>query len=47
VALYVALRGNSLAVAEVLMAHSRLDPNASNAVGETPLMMAALRGRWH
>jgi len=45
VAIYVALRGNSLAAAEQLLAAPRLDPNATNAAGETPLMMAALRGQ--
>jgi len=45
VALYVALRAPSLAAADALMAHPQLDVNATNAVGETPLMMAALRGQ--
>lgn len=45
VALYVALRGQSLSVAQELAAAPKLDPNAVNAVGETPLMMAALRGQ--
>jgi len=45
VALYVALRAPSLAAADALLAHPQLDVNATNAVGETPLMMAALRGQ--
>jgi uncharacterized protein len=44
VALYVALRAPSLAAADALLAHPQLDVNATNAAGETPLMMAALRG---
>jgi ankyrin repeat protein len=44
VALYVALRTPSLAAADALLAHPQLDLNATNAAGETPLMMAALRG---
>jgi uncharacterized protein len=43
-ALYVALRTPSLAAADALLAHPQLDVNAVNAAGETPLMMAALRG---
>lgn len=45
VALYLALRSPSLAVAEALWAHPGLEIDAANAAGETPLMMAALRGR--
>jgi uncharacterized protein len=44
VALYLALRDGSPQVAEVLFASPRLNVDATNAVGETPLMMAALRG---
>jgi uncharacterized protein len=45
VALFVALRGESLKAAEALMAHPSLDVDAANANGETPLMMAAMRGQ--
>lgn len=45
VALYLALRGDSFKVADVLLAHPQLEVDAANAAGETPLMMAALRGR--
>lgn len=44
VALYVALRDGSERVAKVLIAQPRLDLEARNAAGETPLMMAALHG---
>jgi ankyrin repeat protein len=44
VALFIALRDGAPQVAEVLLASPRLNVDASNAVGETPLMMAALRG---
>lgn len=45
-ALHLALRDGSAAVAEALWARgAALDVNALNAHGETPLMMAALRGR--
>jgi ankyrin repeat protein len=43
-ALYVALRQPSPAATEALWAHPALDVNASNGAGESPLMMAALRG---
>jgi uncharacterized protein len=43
-ALYLALRAPSLNAAEALWTHPALDLNARNAAGETPLMMAALRG---
>jgi ankyrin repeat protein len=43
-ALYVALRQPSPAAAEALWAHPALDIHATNAAGESPLMMAALRG---
>lgn len=45
VALYLALREDSPKVAAVLLASPALKVDASNAVGETPLMMAALKGR--
>jgi uncharacterized protein len=44
VGLYLALRGSAFTAADALLQHSDLDVNASNAAGETPLMMAALRG---
>jgi hypothetical protein len=44
VALYLALRAGSLKVAALLTAHPQLQPDVRNAAGETPLMMAALRG---
>lgn len=43
--LYLALRENADAVAELLLARPDLDANAGNVAGETLLMMAALRGR--
>jgi hypothetical protein len=43
-ALTLALRDGSPRVAEALWASRALDVNATNASGETPLMMAALRG---
>ncbi len=43
-ALHLALRDESFAVAEALWASSALDVSALNASGESPLMMAALRG---
>lgn len=43
VGLYLALRGGARGVAQVLMEHPQLEVDATNAVGETPLMMAALR----
>jgi len=42
--LYLAMREGSFRVAEVLLAHPQLRVDAANAVGETALMMAALRG---
>jgi ankyrin repeat protein len=45
VALYLALRDNAPAVADLLLKQPSLDVNAANEAGETPLMMAALRGR--
>jgi hypothetical protein len=44
VGLYLALRDGSLKVAAILLAHPALKVDAVNAVDETPLMMAALRG---
>jgi len=44
VGLYLALRASSLQAAEVLLTAPTLDVNAANAAGETPVMMAALRG---
>lgn len=43
-ALHLALRDQSPRVAQALWASPALDVNAVNAHGETPLMMAALRG---
>lgn len=42
--LYLALRAESLKVAAALLASTRVQTDSANAVGETPLMMAALRG---
>lgn len=42
--LFLALRGGSAKVVGVLLQHSQTQVDAANAVGETPLMMAALRG---
>ncbi len=44
-ALLVALRDDSPRVAEALLAHPGLKVDATNAAGETALMMAALHGR--
>ncbi len=44
VALYVALREESSKVVKALLAHPALKADHANTVGETPLMMAALRG---
>ena len=43
-ALTLALQQGAPAVADALWAHPQLDVDALNAAGETPLMMAALRG---
>lgn len=43
-ALHLALRDNSPAVAEALWKHKDLDVNILNEAGESPLMLAALRG---
>jgi len=45
VALYLAMRDDSPKVAAVLLAQTALRADTANAAGETPLMMAALRGR--
>lgn len=45
VALFLALRRPAPAVAEALWAHPQLQVDPVNAAGETPLMMAALRGQ--
>ena len=45
VALYIAMREGSPKVAAVLLASPRLNVDAANAAGETPLMIAALQGR--
>jgi ankyrin repeat protein len=47
-ALHLALRDQSPRIAEALWASPALDVNAVNGSGETPLMLAALRGdlRW-
>lgn len=42
--LYLALRGESMAVVKALLASPRIDVDLANEQGETPLMMAALRG---
>ena len=44
-ALVEALRDGKWDAAEALMAHSELKVDLANGAGETPLMMAALRGR--
>lgn len=45
VALYIAMREDSPKVAALLLASPKLNVDATNAAGETPLMMAALKGR--
>lgn len=45
VGLYLALQTGGPKVADALWAHPALDVDAANAQGETPLMMAALKGR--
>jgi uncharacterized protein len=42
--LFLALRGESHQVAAALLAHPKVDIDAVNPHGETPVMMAALRG---
>ena len=44
-ALYLALREEAAGVVDVLLAHPELRVDAASAADETPLMMAALRGR--
>lgn len=43
--LYLALRAESDKVAQLLLQHPALDVDRANAMGETALLMAALRGR--
>ena len=43
--LYLAMRDESFQVAELLLSHLALQVDATNAVDETALMMAALKGR--
>jgi len=45
VALYIAMREDSPKVAALLLASPKLNVDATNVAGETPLMMAALKGR--
>ena len=45
VGLFLALREDSPKVAQALLAHPQIDVDLANASDETPLMMAALRGR--
>ncbi|MGL6109270.1 MAG: ankyrin repeat domain-containing protein [Rubrivivax sp.] len=45
VALFLAMRDDSPKVAAALLASPALKIDATNAAGETPLMMAAMRGR--
>lgn len=44
-ALFLALRGGANKVFAVLLQHPQIRVDVANAVGETPLMMAALRGQ--
>jgi uncharacterized protein len=44
-ALFLALRGESFKVAAVLLAHPSVKVDVLNSAGESPLMMAALRGQ--
>ena len=44
-ALYLSQRHSAFKVAEALMSHPQLRIDQANAAGETPLMMAALRGQ--
>jgi uncharacterized protein len=44
-ALTLALRAEAFPVAEALLASPQVDVEAANAAGETPLMMAALKGQ--
>jgi ankyrin repeat protein len=45
VGLFVALRGGAVKAAQALLADPRTEIDHANAHGETPLMMAALRGQ--
>jgi ankyrin repeat protein len=45
VGLFLALRGEAAKVVELLLRHPKIDIDPVNASGETPVMMAALRGR--
>ena len=45
VGLFLALRAESVGVATALLEHPKTDIDAVNTAGETPLMMAALRGQ--
>ncbi|MDP1535056.1 MAG: ankyrin repeat domain-containing protein [Rubrivivax sp.] len=45
VGLYLALREDAPKITAALLAHPAIKVDQSNGVGETPLMMAALRGR--
>ncbi len=42
--LFLAFRDGSFKAAEALLSHPQIELDAANAVGETPLMMAALKG---
>ena len=44
-ALHLALRADSASVVEALLAAPGIDVNVANSSGETPLMMAALKGQ--
>lgn len=44
-ALYLALRANAFSAADVLLKAPGVDVNALNEAGESPLMMAALKGQ--
>ena len=44
-ALVMAMREENLKVAEALLASPGIDVDAANAAGETPLMLAAIKGR--
>jgi hypothetical protein len=44
-ALFCALRDGAVKVSAILLAHPTLQPDQANASGETPLMMAALKGQ--
>ena len=44
VGLYLALRSGSAKVVRILLTHPETKPDVANEAGETPLMMAALKG---